>query len=145
MFLVNIHILVKFMIDKHICNCMNYWSNWYWNIDIRSFEFMVWDIGNWRNLCSLLVTSLSGINNTFPSLCHSIVIPENLTWLPGEWWYNHWMYSTWRICTQSYIPDLYSITLDRTTDIYKRIIVDAIVLQWGYTKARKFTNHLPPV
>ena len=29
---------------------------------------MVWDIENWRNLCSLLVTSLSGINNTFTPL-----------------------------------------------------------------------------
>ena len=44
-----------------------------------SYEYMVWDIENWPNLCSLLVTSLSGINNTFTPLCQSTLISENWT------------------------------------------------------------------
>ena len=43
------------------------------------FEYTVWEIENCRNLCSLLVTSLSGINNTFTPLCHSTIISENWT------------------------------------------------------------------
>ena len=76
-FYLFISISIYLSICLYICLCMHlsiyiYYYHW-------SFEYMVWDIENWRNLCSLLVTSLSGISNTFTPLCHSTIISGNWT------------------------------------------------------------------
>ena len=43
------------------------------------FDCLSFGVENWHNLCSLLLTSLSGINNTFTSRCHGTIISENWT------------------------------------------------------------------
>ena len=48
-------------------------------INARILKQKVRVLQNRRNLCSLLLTSLGRINNTFTPLCHSTIISENWT------------------------------------------------------------------
>ena len=100
-----------------------------------SFEYMVWDIENWRNLCSALVTSLSVINNTFTPLCHSTIISENWTSRRVTIQTLDVQYILYAIVYPG--PVFYHLARGVTISLFERKMIGNVLLYTLYTIQRK--------